>query len=116
MREINALVGPGGRVLLVADNRGYYLDADYMQGDPPEQGVLDYASASGPEELRRRLGEWGITHVAVSREDDWYATTLRRLAPRTYALIEATVARYGTEVARVGASGLYALNEGSLSR
>lgn len=109
-RAVNAALTSGDRVLLIAENRGYYLTVEYRYGDPSEQGVLDYASASGPEELRARLASWGITHLAISEDDDWYADAVRRSDPQAYALVLETARRYGTKVLTVQRRTLYALN------
>lgn len=109
-RAVNAALRQTDRVLLIAENRGYYLTREYMYGDPSEQGVLDYASASGPGELRTRLARWGITHLAISEDDDWYADAVRRSDPRTYALVLETARRYGTKMLTVQRRTLYALN------
>ncbi|MFH0981614.1 MAG: hypothetical protein V2A79_08755, partial [Planctomycetota bacterium] len=109
-RAVNAVLASTDRVLLIAENRGYYFSGNYMYGDSSEQGVLDYASASGPKELRVRLAGWGITHLAISEDDDWYADAVRRADPRSYALVLETARRYGTKVLTAQGRTLYVLN------
>src|SRR5262249_937739 len=61
----NEATPAGSRILLLGENRGYWIDRDYMWGDDVNQAVLDYAPLRDPAALRARLRELGITHVLV---------------------------------------------------
>lgn len=64
-KRVNEATPAGSRILLLGENRGYWLDREYMWGDNVNQGVLDYAPLRDPPALRTRLRELGITHVLV---------------------------------------------------
>ena len=65
-RRLRGLVGARGKVLLFREIRGYYLDVDYMWGDPLNQGLIRYAELGGPEALAAELAKLGVTHVLVN--------------------------------------------------
>jgi hypothetical protein len=61
----NEATPPGSKILLLGENRGYWLGREYMWGDDFYQAVLDYAALRDVADLRARLRELGITHVLV---------------------------------------------------
>lgn len=63
----NESTPPGSRILLLGENRGYWLDREYMWGDDFNQAVIDYSTLLEPDEFRARLAELGITHALVGR-------------------------------------------------
>jgi len=108
-REAGRLLRPGAKVLLFREIRGYYLDADYMWGDPLNQGLIRYAELEGPDALGGRLAELGVTHVLVNGEVELYRESPGYYDGRTLALMEDLLSSRGRPVLRKGALALYAL-------
>ncbi len=81
------------RVLLFGENRGFYLDADYLWGDPMIQKVIDYRVLKTPQRLRARLQELGVGWVLFRTDmyDEKY------LDPEIVHLMEAVLEHYGEE-------------------
>ena len=65
--------GPGAKVLLFQEVRGYPLRAAYEWGDPLSNGTIPYRRLSGPEELSCLLAGKGFTHVLVNSGNIAYA-------------------------------------------
>tara|TARA_Y100001960_G_scaffold194532_1_gene203635 strand:- start:564 stop:2453 length:1890 start_codon:yes stop_codon:yes gene_type:complete len=51
-------------ILLQGIVKGYYCDRQYLWGDHPYTGVIDYDDYDSPEQLLKRFDELDITHVA----------------------------------------------------
>lgn len=64
-RRTNELTPTDARILLYGETRGFWLDRDYLIGDPASQVFLDYRSLPDAESLRARLSDLGVTHVLV---------------------------------------------------
>ena len=81
------------RVLLFGENRGFYLDADYLWGDPMIQKVIDYRALKTPQRLRTRLQELGVGWVLFRTDvyDEKY------LDPEIVRLMAAMLEHYGEE-------------------
>jgi hypothetical protein len=67
-RLVSAFTEPSARILLFQEVRGYFLDRDYVWGDPLNQDVLAYRRFPDPEQLRLALRQSGIGYVLVGRE------------------------------------------------
>lgn len=99
----------GGRVLLITENRGYYVGGNYAFGDPSDQADVDYAALASPAELLRALRERGFAYVAVNSDESLSARTLAMMAPRSYALIGETLRRHADVVYADGPRAIYKL-------
>jgi hypothetical protein len=64
---LNQTAKPGERVLLFNENRGFYLDADYLWGDPLNQIVINYRRLDSAAALRSRLQDLGVRWVLVRK-------------------------------------------------
>ncbi|MFA6319111.1 MAG: glycosyltransferase family 39 protein [Elusimicrobiota bacterium] len=64
-KKASRLLPPGSRTLLFREIRGYYLDADYIWGDPVNQSLIAYRRLDLPG-LEGRLSGLGVTHVLVN--------------------------------------------------
>ena len=64
-KKASSVLPPGSKTLLFREIRGFYLDADYLWGDPVNQNLIAYRGLDAGG-LRRRLSELGITHVLVN--------------------------------------------------
>lgn len=109
-QETASALPSGAKVLLFREIRGYYLDARYQWGDPVNQGLLNYDGLPGPEELRVRLRELGITHVLVNEGLAIYGPSPGYYSPRTLAMMEDVLRNWGLPVLRREKLVLYALN------
>lgn len=87
------LAGTGARVLLFREIRGYYLDVDYLWGDPYNQGLIVYRALATPQDLTRRLAALGVTHVLVNGGLGMYAPGSGYYDERTLALMDGALAR-----------------------
>ena len=107
-RDISrALAGTRARVLLFREIRGYYLDVDYLWGDPYNQGLIDYRDLPDARALRRRLAFLGVTHVLVNEELGMYAPGSGYYDARTLALMAGALA--GAPAERFGPLSLHRL-------
>ena len=68
-RWANTNLPPGSRIL-VHDlwDLTFYLNVDYVLGNPLKQGYIDYGQMQSPEDLLRRLQELGVTHLFMVGE------------------------------------------------
>lgn len=102
------LAGKPARVLLFREIRGYHLDADYLWGDPVNQGLLRYGEMKDPDALLARLRELGVTHVLVNGGIEMYQPGATYYSPRTAALMDAALER-GRRVLRADPLALFEL-------
>jgi hypothetical protein len=90
-RAAAAGLGPGDRLLLFREVRGYGLGARYAWGDPVLQAEIGYESLADAAALRARLRSLGITYVLINRaglygpDPDYYS-------PRILALMDGALA------------------------
>lgn len=65
-RWANANLAPGSRIFVRnLWDMTYYLNVDYVLGNPLVQGYIDYTRMQSPEDLLHRLRELGVTHMFV---------------------------------------------------
>jgi len=107
--RVSGLMGARDKVLLFREIRGYYLDADYMWGDPLNQGVLRYAELNGPEALAGELSRLGVTHVLDNEESGLYGESPFYYDRRTLDMMRDMLRRHGRPVLRDGSLMLYML-------
>ncbi|HAM34877.1 MAG TPA: hypothetical protein DCP85_02985 [Elusimicrobia bacterium] len=105
---------PGSRLLLFREIRGYYLNADYLWGDPNIQGVIAYARLADPEALRKRLEELGVTHILINEALGMYAPGFGYYDRRTLDLMDGVLARWSRPLLREDGLALYALTRAGL--
>lgn len=87
------LAGKRARVLLFREIRGYYLDVDYLWGDPYNQGLIDYRAMASSDELLKRLVQLRVTHVLVNDELGMYAPGSGYYDDKTRRLMDGVLAR-----------------------
>ncbi|MCK5241049.1 phospholipid carrier-dependent glycosyltransferase [bacterium] len=93
-KYLNEHVAKNERVLLFKDNRGFYLDVDYLWGDPLNQSLINYREHTSAEELYQGLRELGIRWI-LYREDIQYAENY--YSPRVISLVDELLRIYGEE-------------------
>jgi len=54
------------KILLIGDERNYYLNINFQEGDPVRQGLIDYRNIN-KEELKNWLEKEKITHLIINR-------------------------------------------------
>ena len=96
------------KVLLYREIRGFYLDADYLWGDPGNQGLIRYADIPDEGGLRRRLAELGVTHVLVNSGLGIYQPGRGDYDAHVVALMDGVLSS-GHRVLGAGAFALYEL-------
>lgn len=108
LRAASRLSAPGDKILLFREIRGYYVDADYMWGDPLLQRVIDYRSIADSDALLKRLREVGVTHILINENLGIYSAQGRVYDARTLDLMRGVVSR-GQEIFRRDGVRLYKL-------
>ena len=63
---INKNTAVDSKVILYGDTRGFYLERDYMWGDPGHNALIPYADLSDAEGLIEFLSELGVTHALLN--------------------------------------------------
>lgn len=79
----------------------YYLDVDYVIGNPLIQGLIDYSKLSSTEELIQRLAYLDITHIFL--RGDQVNTNIQNELPndlqaRADVLYRSAISKYGVEI------------------
>ncbi|MBN1596469.1 hypothetical protein JW933_11140 [candidate division FCPU426 bacterium] len=97
VRFLNKAVADKERVLLFKENRGFYLDVDYLWGDPLNQAFIDYRRLDTPASLLNRLRELDVTWV-LCRLDIQYDK--KYYSPRILQLMEGLLNAVGKECYR----------------
>ncbi len=62
-RVASATLPKDARIFFYRDVRGYYVDPPYVWGDPLNPGVFSFRDLQNSGDLRRRLLDYGFTHV-----------------------------------------------------
>lgn len=97
------------RILLFREIRGYYLEADYVWGDPLNRGFMGYGGMRGPSDMMRRLRELGVSHVLVNEGVEMYGPVPQYYHPRIVALMDETLRARARRVLMDGSVALYEL-------
>ena len=108
-RRASALAGQGAKILLFREIRGYYLDADYMWGDPLNQGLIRYAGLAGPGELAAQLARLGVTHVLINEGVEMYSESPDYYDKRTLDMMGELLRNRARPLLRDGGLALYQL-------
>lgn len=85
--EINERL-PSGRLLLFRETRGYHLKPEYLWGEPSIQPLIDYRALAGPQGLRGRLEDLGISHVLINQGAERFRPEAGIYDRRTLALMD----------------------------
>ncbi len=104
-RYLNGHQRPGERVLLFGENRGFYLDTEYLWGDPLLQQVVPYRRLRTPDDLAARLEALGVRWVLF--RTDLYGPEV--LDPHSLGLMRELLARRGERVWERGPIAVYRL-------
>lgn len=62
----NKNLGKINKVLIIGEERNYYLDVPFQEGDPVRQGLIDYRSVN-KSELKDWLYKENITYLIINR-------------------------------------------------
>jgi hypothetical protein len=103
---LNRRPAAGERVLLFGENRGFYLDGEYLWGDPLLQQVIDYRRLRTPGELASRLETLRVRWV-LFRTDLYGPDTLD---PHSLGLMQALLSQAGDRVWQQGPVSVYRLD------
>lgn len=68
---VNENLPLNSKILLFRDNRGFYLDRDYVWADPLFQTYIDYSKIRNEDDYYSVLKSIGVTHVIVNTEFEW---------------------------------------------
>ena len=63
---LNRIVPPEGKVILYGEPRGFYLDCDYLWGDPGHHRLIPYDELQTPEALVGYLRRMRVTHALIN--------------------------------------------------
>ncbi|MFH1369208.1 MAG: glycosyltransferase family 39 protein [Elusimicrobiota bacterium] len=106
---INRTLPPGSKVFLYRELRGYYLERNYLWGDPINQTEVVYGKYAKPAELKKRLDELDVTHVLVNY--NMYMPSETYYDSRTVFLMESVILRYCREIYEANGIILYSLKK-----
>lgn len=104
---LNGAQRPEEWTLLFGENRGFYLDGEYLWGDPLLQKVIDYRRMRTPDDLAARLEALRVRWVLF--RTDLYGPEV--LDPHSLGLMQALLARVGDRVWERGPVAVYRLRE-----
>ncbi len=62
----NSQLPPTSKLLIFPEDRTYYLNREYLWGDPISQGIIEYADYAAPVDFLADLQVRGVTHVVLS--------------------------------------------------
>lgn len=84
---INAHTPPAAKVLFIGESRAFYVDRDFIAATVYDHNPFWTAAAAAADEddLRRRLGASGVTHLLVSVRQLHYRFDSKALFPREIA-------------------------------
>lgn len=68
---INQELPENSKILLFRDNRGFFLDRNYVWGDPLLQVYLNHSKFKNETDFYQELKRLGITHILVNKEFEW---------------------------------------------
>jgi hypothetical protein len=108
---LNNHVRPGEKIVFFGENQGFYLDADYLWGDPTEQVYIDYRQ-SNPGKVMARLRGLGVTWA-------FYRTDLNHeigFDPEAVRLMTAVFREYGVKQLSQGPVEVYKFSENGANR
>ncbi|MBI5624813.1 MAG: glycosyltransferase family 39 protein [Elusimicrobia bacterium] len=107
-RKASQVLPPGSKTLLFREIRGYYLDADYLWGDPVNQDLIDYHGLD-PAGLRARLSELRVTHVLVNEGLGIYGEREGYYDRRVMAVMGTALGSWGKPILKEGGLSLWCL-------
>lgn len=64
---LNRVVPPEGKVILYGEPRGFYIDRDYLWGDPGHHRLIPYERLKTARDLLAELRRMGVTHVLINQ-------------------------------------------------
>lgn len=108
MAYVNAVLPANAKILLYREVRGFYLNRDYVVGDPQNEVLIAYERFTTADGLRRHLRELGVTHVFYNSR--WMPFS-RRLAEfrRADALVQEALEKFSFPPKAIGDILLYEL-------
>jgi len=66
-RWINAHLPRDARLITYGEPRGFYLDRDYLWGDPGHHTLIPYESIRSFQDLRAHWRRLGVSHVLINQ-------------------------------------------------
>jgi len=106
MDRINRAFPADAKILLFREVRPFYLDRDFLVGDPQNEMLIRYEELATPEELYRRLRELGITAVLVNPRLETFSPQVPAFR-RAEDLLRTVLQRYAAAPADVDGVLLY---------
>jgi len=67
LQYINKNLPRDARLITYGEPRGFYLDRDYLWGEPDHHRLIDYENCASPEDLIERYQRLGITHILINQ-------------------------------------------------
>lgn len=108
MAYVNAVLPQSAKILLYREVRGFYLEREYLVGDPQNEVLVPYESLFTAEDLRRHLKELGVTHVFFNSRFMPFSLRLTEFQ-RADALVQEVLQKFALPPKRLGDILLYEL-------
>ncbi|MDD5629590.1 MAG: glycosyltransferase family 39 protein [Elusimicrobia bacterium] len=110
MVHINRTFPPDARVLLYREVRPFYLDRQFLVGDPQNEMLIRYEELAGPEELYQRLRGLGLTAVLWDPRLQTFSPRVPGFL-RAEAMMQAVLRRYASDPVEVNGVRIYSWRE-----
>ena len=101
---INYNLPKDSKILLFRDTRGYFLDREYVWGDPLLQVFIDYSKYSNEEDFYDDLKLLGVTHILVNNEFDYegFIVNEYRYNERILNMMDRLLKKHAREIYNAG--------------
>ena len=97
---INSNLPKNSKILLFRDNRGFFLDREYVWADPVLQDYIDYFQFRNEDDFYNELKKLGITHILVNNELEWrgFVVNEYRYSARIMEMLNKLSSKYSTNI------------------
>ncbi|MFH1379289.1 MAG: hypothetical protein ABII23_03310 [bacterium] len=106
---INTKLSPQVKILLFREVLGYYLEREYVQGDPFRNNII-YEDIKSPEMLYNEIDKYGITHILVNTNN--FKNVSYMYSSHVFRLLEDFLRIYTKRIHEVNGVELYEMKAG----
>lgn len=97
---VNENLPENSKILLFRDTRGFFLDRDYVWGDPLFQLYINYSKFNNENDFYKELKRLGISHILVNNQFEWHGAIVNdyRYNNRILKITDNLLEKYTTNV------------------